>query len=563
MRTSHDRPLLLRLGLLACLAIGTLHTIHYWPEVIDDSYIFFRFARNFVNGHAYAFNAGEPNVEGFSSFTWFWLCVAGLRMGVADLLSFVKWCGLALHLATIVGVFALADGFRRDAKPWALVAPALYALHPFGAYHAVTGLETPLSMAAIVASMLALTRLATHPRAAFAGLALAWVTVAWTRPEGFGYVAGCFVAALVLLERPARGPLLRAAAVAAVALAALFAWRWLNFGAVLPNTVAAKAAGASGHETLRTGLVYVVHFFHPLPIPTEVLASLFTLGVLVRRGNRRDLLLCAPIACAMGFSAIVRGDWMHSFRFMLPAAPFLALLTARALEEFAAPLGAGRGGPLTARIGMAAAALVVALSGLQFAMLDKARDRVDGFGRGWKPANWVLRAPGRLNEEFPPRIAGVTRWSLEHLGRDQKIATADIGFPGWTLNAPLLDVAGLTDPAIARLMPVRDTVGFAERLREQAPAVIVMRTEHGMPVAVCDRLIEGSGVLAGYTYVDSLESYSESSRAVVFRRNGVALDVPPDSVLAHFDDAILHNPKVAALRAWRNEFAARHGRAAR
>jgi hypothetical protein len=55
--------------LAACLAVAAVHALHFWPEVIDDSYIVFRYARNFLRGDGYAFNAGGPQVEGFSSFT--------------------------------------------------------------------------------------------------------------------------------------------------------------------------------------------------------------------------------------------------------------------------------------------------------------------------------------------------------------------------------------------------------------------------------------------------------------------------------------------------------------
>ena len=38
--------------------VAAAHALNFWPEVIDDSYIVFRYARNFLRGDGYAFNAG-------------------------------------------------------------------------------------------------------------------------------------------------------------------------------------------------------------------------------------------------------------------------------------------------------------------------------------------------------------------------------------------------------------------------------------------------------------------------------------------------------------------------
>src|SRR5437868_12804254 len=74
-------------GLSVCIAIGIAHVLYYWPEVIDDAYIVFRYARNFVRGDGIAFNPGGARVEGFSTVAWFWLSALSLKLGSRDVLE--------------------------------------------------------------------------------------------------------------------------------------------------------------------------------------------------------------------------------------------------------------------------------------------------------------------------------------------------------------------------------------------------------------------------------------------------------------------------------------------
>src|SRR2546426_8135285 len=123
MNRTDSRNTAYSLGLLACVLFGLIHVLYYWPEVIDDSYIVFRYARNFMRGDGLAFNPGGLQVEGFSTLTWFWLSAWSLKLGARDLLVFVKLAGLAFYLATIVGAWALARAGDRHARGLALLAP--------------------------------------------------------------------------------------------------------------------------------------------------------------------------------------------------------------------------------------------------------------------------------------------------------------------------------------------------------------------------------------------------------------------------------------------------------
>jgi hypothetical protein len=547
-------------GLCACLAIGIAHVLYYWPEVIDDAFIIFRYARNFVRGDGLSFNPGGARVEGFSTVAWFWVSALAIKLGIKDVLTAVKVVGLVLYAGTIVAVWALAGGLDRRARATTLIAPLLVATNPFLAYHAVAGLETPLHVGMIVCAALAILGLRSHPRVAFPALVLSLALLPWTRPESFGYIGPLLLAAEIHYrdDRAPRRLVLRAMWVVAISIAVLVAQRWLIFGDVLPNTVHAKSAGPSGQETWAGGARYVGHFFDALLVPADVAIYLLLIASLVVSFRTLDLVLLAPVVCSIVFSIAVRGDWMFSYRFLLPAAPFVAALVARAATR-ALDRWPWRGLTLVRRVVVVAIAGLLGMWIVQQSLVRTERSGEDSFGRNWKPLLWPTRIAAGIHEGFPARLAGVTRWSIEHLAPSRVIATGDIGFPAWTSNARIVDLAGLTDKDLARIVPARDLPAYARALARRDPDVIVLRVSGTRPDALYDRLTAQSGVLRHYVLADSVETYGEGALALIYRRSDVSLVNAPDSVLARYDDAIAWSPRVHVLERWRDEYAKRHG----
>jgi hypothetical protein len=56
-----------RLGVLLIVAFAFTHGALFWGFTVEDAYISFRYARNFVQGHGLVFNPGE-RVEGYTNF---------------------------------------------------------------------------------------------------------------------------------------------------------------------------------------------------------------------------------------------------------------------------------------------------------------------------------------------------------------------------------------------------------------------------------------------------------------------------------------------------------------
>jgi hypothetical protein len=541
-----------RLALAFCLLLAIAHALFYWPEVIDDAYIVFRYARNYVLGYGIAFNPGGPQVEGCSTLTWFWLSVLGLRLGIHDLLTWVKLAGLLLHAATVFGVWRLGLWATRSIAA-AILAALLYALNPFAAYHAVTGLETPLVTALIVATVVAVAGLRSRPGIALAGLTLGLPMLLATRPESFGYAGGILLAGWVLhREDPAiRRRVVIAAVVAVAAMALLLGWRWMTFGALFPNSAAAKVGGMFAWKKLAGGLVYTVRYFSALRIPSDVVLYLVCGFALLLRPLRRNALVAAPVVCAAVFSTAVGGDWMHSFRFMVPAAPFISVLVAAGVQSVFEPRGWSPG---TAAVVRAGTMMALVLTALQLGLIGEVVVSAGHFGRHQKPRLWPAQLAERLTRGYDARLPGVTRWLLEHVSARNSVASDDVGFPAWTGDQRVIDLVGLTDRELARIVPMRNQPAFTRYLEQASPDVVILRARGGKPADVYDRMVGRSGVLSRYAAVDSVATYDVGTFAVMYVRRGVTLDTRPGEVLARYDRALRWSPRVTELRRWRDAY---------
>jgi arabinofuranosyltransferase len=547
-----------RWGLAVAVVLAVAHALYYWPNVIDDSYITFRYARNFANGLGLVFNPDGAAVEGFSSISWFMLGALAVKLGVHDLLLATKLVGLALTALTTVAVWLLSASHDDRTRVASLAGPFVYALNPHAAFHAMSGMETPLAPALLAAAVVLVLRPVDSRHWHFAlWLMLTGVTV--TRPEGFGYAGALLLAAWWHHRRDVaiRSGLLRAGTVYAGTLIALLTLRFTIFGSLVPNTAIAKAAGPLGPEVWNAGVVYVARYFATHLVPADLLLLLVVAVVLIHARDRRAMLLLVPVICAAGFSVAVRGDWMLSFRFMMPAAPFLAALMGRGAMT-AEVWWPRRAGVLRARPVLAGLGIVVALFATQQILLLTASQFGGRFVRLWKVYASPVMPLDRMQAGFEARLAPITRWMLEHVGPGEVIATGDIGFPAWAVDAHVADLAGLTDRVIARAMPAADTVAYGTHLARRRPDLIVVRVRDGRPDALYDQLTVASGLLKDYLPVDTVGSYGSGSVAVIWRRLDATSRNDPDHVEQRYRFARLWSPRVPELRRWHEAWRAKH-----
>jgi arabinofuranosyltransferase len=287
----------LRVGLLLILAGYLFHAWTYW-FLTDDSFIIFRYVRNFTAGEGLVFNPGLEAVEGYVCFLWLMLLAPFALLGIAPE-------HVANPLSVLFGAALLWLCYRFCARRPAsggwwillLVAPLFLAATRSYAVWSTGGLGTRLFELLVVAALLQTIREMEAPAPSrWRQSSLLFALAALARPDA-NLIFLC-VLVVRLVHEQVSGRLRWRGALHGVALFALVVgahqvFRLLYYGDWLPNPYYAKAAGQSWWDM---GGVYLFSFLLEygavLWIPLLVAALL---------GARRDASLHTPLIFAAAF----------------------------------------------------------------------------------------------------------------------------------------------------------------------------------------------------------------------------------------------------------------------
>jgi len=304
--------------------------------ILDDAFISFRYAKNFVAGHGLNFNPGEV-VEGYTNFLWTVIIAGLMALGWEPTLAAQILCS-GLALATVVLVYLLGEDWW-PRQPWSLLPPLFLAVNPaFVLYTARgSGMETALVTFLTLGALGLIGRMRDWRSGGLAGIAAAGVML--TRPDGLLVaVAG----GLGFLYQILRAPKKRWAVSTLMSFLGsflalygpYFVWRVSYYGYLLPNTFYAKT-GATLAQVLR-GLSYTKEFFVTLGLPwLGLFLGLSLLGLLRAKGPKqpkvKQLSLWAFSGLTIAYVCGVGGDHFPLGRFFIPMLPPLALLLTQGL----------------------------------------------------------------------------------------------------------------------------------------------------------------------------------------------------------------------------------------
>lgn len=256
--------------LVLFLAVAyALWTLWYAPGwTVDDAYILFRYARNWLMTGIPTWNPGEPAVEGYTGTLYLGLLTAGHALGVplqtlAKLLGIISYGAAAAFMALLLRELGVRPLFRA-------VTVLLYFTAAFLFPHALSGLETMVWTALLSAAVWLTVRLlhAEQVRPVGAGATFSvLLATALVRPEG---VLFALALSLALFLHPAeRGIQLQLSPnlilawvlVFGLPLAAVNLWRWQLYGELLPNTYFAKQASGFGWGALVSFLEFALQYW--------------------------------------------------------------------------------------------------------------------------------------------------------------------------------------------------------------------------------------------------------------------------------------------------------------
>ena len=390
----------------------------------DDAFISFRYAYNLARGHGPVFNPGQP-VEGYTTPLWVFLlgglgavglpidqtaqvlCFASAIATVALLPRFSSSLGLRLY-----GLDALLLALNTSYAVWAGSAMEMV---PFG-----------------LLLMLAAWAFLSEKPPLLSGFLFALLTL--LRPEGalFGGLALFFCLVDALRGKGQAWPrLLWLGAGFAMPVAAHLAWRLIYYGSPLPNTFYAKVG--FGLDQWVRGLHYigdaVLQYLLALTIP-------IVLGLLQPFG-RGWAYLSGGLGLYLFYLSLVGGDWMVSFRLLVPILPFAAVLAAHGLV--------GTWQRLRPRLG-SRWATVLAVLGLLVVL----------------PASTYTSLSVEPEQPWVQDARPIADWLNDHCPTDKKLAVYAAGaLPYYAPDFEIVDMFGLNEVEIARLATPQMGGGYA------------------------------------------------------------------------------------------------------
>lgn len=375
---------------------------------VDDAWIPVRYAVHLASGEGYRFNVGQPSTDGVTPLPWAPLLSLFASGGIEPTWQAARGIGaLSWVLAAALLGKAVARAGERPARVLALLPLGLSA--PLGAW-AVAGLETGL--VTLLATVAVVLPFAPDGDAELGDPAPAWQIAlaslaaglcAAFRPEmlPFAVVLG----AMHARSRPRASRRALPALLTALPWGITVAIRLAVFGRPIPLSALAKPSDGAH------GVAYVVAGLLLIGPPLLCLAP----WAVARSAARVRWLLAASAAHALAV-AFAGGDWMPLSRLLVPAMPPLILASALIAERAA-------GWASWLRAAVATAAMLFAWQ------------RAGVAAMGVVPTRAALAAPAR-----------------EALQGARSVAVLDAGWVGAALPAArIVDLAGLTDPAIAVL----------------------------------------------------------------------------------------------------------------
>ena len=419
-------------GLLGGI-VAAVGVFSLWGFCVDDAWIIARVADNLAEGGGHRFNLEGPVVDAVTPFGFAHLLAAFGGDGPLGAFRVARHLGAAALIGAGV-LLGIRIGYAGKSRARFWVLAWLCASIGIPAW-AVSGMETALIMLAVVAGCGA--RIG---QTALLGFAAAW------RPELLPFALATAVGAGWAGGNGVRGALIRACVCLAPTVA-MIALRMHHFGATTPLAFVAKPSD------LEHGLRYAIGggvFTGALPL----LAGSLRWSGLTVMGRTRLVALLAHVA-ALSFAG---GDWMPLYRLWCPVLPVALLLAAESLEQCGRWRGVG-----------AVAAGVACLSVPAAVHFQDARA--------------VLDRRLQLVAGAAPLLEGA-----------QRVVSLDVGWVGLTTRAPVVDLAGVTDPDVAYLAGGHTSKRIApDFARRRAVDAAVVLAPPGQKPAIGDQARVGMG----------------------------------------------------------------------
>ena len=478
--SSNENIVYLFLAILCAIFLKLCFDVQFLQ---DDSFISFRFVKNFVQGNGLVFNPGE-HVEGYTCLLWV-LLLSVFYAAKFSLESISQYLSLAFGVFSLVmtyfisRTFILRNNLKGESKVSAggegtgvlkfsnLLPVILMILTGAFNFWSISGMETTMFIAFVLLSVYCYIRIHQNEASGkvlndklYILLPVFLVLASLTRPEGM-YFFGLIVLHKIIIafrehKKDAfkvlfskKNILIYALYIIPVAIHMII--RLSYYGYPFPNTAYAKTGFSSVY--LSAGIDYFIGFYKAYML--YGLIVLLPLLLFKRKENFFELSLFYLLIVFYTIYVItVGGDVLKQYRFFLPILPFTYILFSKFLVDIYFKL---KNGMFSGNSNPAFIAITVIVIAIGYFNYSSEKEKI---------AKDVETENGLV--EKMKITAGWFKQKQQQAGRPLTIAATTIGAISYYSDVIVIDMLGLTDATVAH-NPVsipeisQGSIGWKER----------------------------------------------------------------------------------------------------
>jgi len=451
-------------AVLVILGIILYYYCGSFDFIQDDSYITYRYVKNFVEGNGLVFNIGEK-VEGYTCFLWVVILSFTKFLGF-NFISASQTLGIISSLLTLFFTYKISSKIfpkNRDAfynLTFSLIAVLLVAVNGSYAYWTVSGMETGLFAFLVTLGVYLYLEENRKKVSSIPLSSIAFLLASLTRPEGNLIFAVTVLHKIIITykskadEGESKSKLLYSKnnliwlALYLIPALLFMAWRYSYYGYLFPNTFYAKTG--SSLEYFKTGVDYFWQFAKDYGLYGVLLAlTLLNLKNKERFYDYLYLLMLFFIFCI--YVIFIGGDVLRPNRFFVPMLPVFFILVQEGLNELILLIDKKRTFTYGAILGLAFAV------GYSYYTYKNEYEQIKKYSELEKGLVEKMKIS-----------AGWLKNKQTQAGRPLVVAATTIGAVSYYSEVTLIDMLGLTDKEVAHNpQPIAEIsskeVGWRER----------------------------------------------------------------------------------------------------
>ena len=427
-------------GLLAVLAVILFVYCGAFDFIQDDSFITYRYVKNFTEGNGLVFNIGE-RVEGYTCFLWV-IVLSFAKSAGFNFIGASQTVGIISSIITLVITYLISSKFFQKEKggfyniAFCLISPIMLAANGSFAYWSVSGMETGLFAVLVTLGVYFYLREQKN-NSAFPYSSIIFLLASLTRPEGTLIFAVTVLHKIIYtLKRKSddKSRLVNKNNLIWLGLylipAIIFMlWRYSYYGYLFPNTFYAKTG--SSLEYFKAGWDYFTEFAKNYGLfGILLILPLITLGSKQKFYEYLYLIMIFYIFSA--YVIFIGGDVLRPNRFFVPLLPVFFILVQEGIHQLITVLDKKKTFSYGAAVG------VIFALGFSYYTYKNEFEQIKKYSELEKGLVEKMKISGTW-----------LKTKQSQAGRQLVVGATTIGAVSYYSDVILIDMLGLTDKEIA------------------------------------------------------------------------------------------------------------------